>query len=165
MGVQQQCSPRVRFGCQPAGQRLAARHGDVAGDHLALAGQRSEHPGVPGQQHRAERASTSASRRNAATRSSGIVASCSTTPGTGLRVHRGIVVKPPAKSTPRQNSRPASASIFIESSLHSPLPRCYLPLTRAAPKLSLLFRQTCHRASPWLGSPPTVRALGLPRLS
>src|SRR5208282_172812 len=63
-------------------------------------------------------ASSSASRRTASARSSVAVASCSATPATGSRVHRGIAVDPPPTSTPRQKSRPASVSIPIESSLH-----------------------------------------------
>ena len=55
MGVRQQRPPRVGFGRQPAGQRSAALHGDVAGDGLALAGQHGEHLGVRGQEHRAQR--------------------------------------------------------------------------------------------------------------
>ena len=55
VGVQQHRPPRVRFGRQPAGQRPAALHGDVAGHDLALAGQHGQHLGVRGQEHRAER--------------------------------------------------------------------------------------------------------------
>src|SRR6266478_3497076 len=58
-------------------------------------------------------ANSSASRRNAATTSSGILASCSPTPGTGSRVHRGSAVNPPARSTPPQNSRPRSAVVTV----------------------------------------------------
>ena len=53
--------------------------------------------------------SSSASRCDAATRSEGIAASCTAMPAIGSRVHRGITVDPPAASTPRQKSRPASA--------------------------------------------------------
>jgi hypothetical protein len=53
--AQQHGPPRARFGGQPAGQRPAARPGDVAGHDLALARQRGQHLGVRGQEHRAER--------------------------------------------------------------------------------------------------------------
>ncbi len=54
VGAPQQRPPRARGGAQPAGQRPPIRDG-VAGHDLGLAGQRGQHPGVPGQQHRAER--------------------------------------------------------------------------------------------------------------
>jgi hypothetical protein len=55
MGFAQQRPPRLGFGRQPAGQRSAALHSDVAPQDPALAGQRGQHCGVPGQQHRALR--------------------------------------------------------------------------------------------------------------
>src|SRR5512133_2689631 len=59
--------------------------------------------------------SASASRRNAATRSSGIAASCAATPAIGVRVHRGIWINPPTLSTPPQYSWSASVSTCMES--------------------------------------------------
>ena len=99
--------PGVGLGREPAGQRPPARRGDVAGHHLALAGQRGEHLGVRGQQHGAERHAELVRAAGAPppARSSGIGASCSPTP-----VHR--VEGPPRDrsvtrrrpSSPRQNS-------------------------------------------------------------
>src|SRR5262249_39783473 len=68
-----------------------------------------------------------ASRRNAATSSSGILASCSPTPGTGSRVHRGSAVDPPARSTPRQNSRPRFAAVTVSGSRRLPSPMSHPP--------------------------------------
>src|SRR5205823_14166465 len=52
----------------------------------------------------------------------GILTSCSPTPATGSRVHRGSAVNPRARSTPRQNSRPRSAVVTV-------LPRLRLPIS------------------------------------
>src|SRR5215468_6581410 len=62
-----------------------------------------------------------ASRRNAPTSSSGILASCSPTPATGSSVHRGIAVNPPAKSTLRQNSRLPSVVVNALRRLRLPI--------------------------------------------
>src|SRR5438445_13639218 len=54
--------------------------------------------------------------------SSGILASCSPTPATGLRVHRGSAGgNPPTRSTPRQNSRPRSAGVNVLRRLRLPI--------------------------------------------
>src|SRR5262245_45864913 len=50
-----------------------------------------------------------ANRRNAATSLSGILTSCSPTPGTGLRVHRGTVIIPVMLHLPRRVSPPPRA--------------------------------------------------------
>ena len=95
-------------------------------------------------------ASSSASRRNAATRSSEIVASCSATPAAGSRVHRGIAVNPPATSTPRQNSRPVSASLSHRVVPPFTVATCHLPLTSGGGEVVAAVT----RASPWPGFPP-----------
>src|SRR5258708_5260572 len=87
---------------------MASRSPDSATSTLACAARNTEV---------SDTASSSASRRRAATRWPGIVASCSQTPARGARVHRGIDVNPPAASTPRQNSRPASAAVTVSGRL------------------------------------------------
>src|SRR5215510_503754 len=89
-----------------------ARSPDSAPSTLACAVSSTELSGT---------ASSFASRRNAATSSSGILASCSPTPATGSRVRRGSAVNPPARSTPRQNSRPLSAVVPALLKLRMPI--------------------------------------------
>src|SRR5882724_594515 len=83
---------------------MTSRSPESAASTLACAVRSTELNGTP---------SSSATRRNVATGSSGILASCSPTPGTGPRVHRGSAVNPPARRTPRQNSRPRSAVVTV----------------------------------------------------
>ena len=66
-------------------------------------------------------------------------------PVPGRGVHRGIAVAPPASRTARQNSRPVSTRLSIESSLRSTFARCQPPRTSTAARLSstLIFR-TCR---------------------
>src|SRR5882724_1443471 len=83
---------------------MTSRSPESAASTLACAVRSTELNGTP---------SSSATRRNVATGSSGILASFSPTPGTGPRVHRGSAVNPPARRTPRQNSRPRSAVVTV----------------------------------------------------
>src|SRR5207249_2781503 len=78
-------------------------------------------------------ASSFASRRNPATSLSGILLSCSPTPGTGSSVHRGSVVDPPARRTPCQNSRPRSAAVTVSGSRRLILLISHLPRRVPAP--------------------------------
>src|SRR5205814_6732918 len=84
-------------------------------------------------------ASSFESRCNAATSSSGILTSCSPTPATGSRVHRGSAVNPPASSTPRQNSRPRSAVVNVLRGLRLPISHL-LPVRRS---LFGVWRSAC----------------------
>ena len=54
-GLSQQRPPRTRTRAQPARQRHPARRGNIPRHHLGLTRQHRQHPGMRGQQHRAQR--------------------------------------------------------------------------------------------------------------
>src|SRR5580693_2384566 len=78
---------------------MTSRSPDRAASTLACTASRTELSGTP---------ISFASRRRAAASSSGTAPACWPTLATGVLVHRGIVVDPPVRSTPRQNSRSGS---------------------------------------------------------
>src|SRR5439155_25173648 len=61
--------------------------------------------------------SSFASRRNAVASSSGILVSCSPSPGRGSRVHRGTAVDPAAGITLHQNARAHAALVTVSCRL------------------------------------------------
>jgi hypothetical protein len=152
VGLQQQCPPRAGPGRQPAGQRLAARAGDVAGHDLVLARQRGEHLGVRGQQHRPQRhrqiLRQPVQRRHQVIGDRRLVLA-----------EAGYRIKGPA----RDGGEPAGEQ-HTAPELPAGLPRGCLWAGLVRDR-RITQAGSGHVTSPWPGFRPTARGPGLPRPS